>query len=35
MVGFPKFVKKNAGTKVQILAKRFPFAWTMLLLEKV
>jgi 2-polyprenyl-3-methyl-5-hydroxy-6-metoxy-1,4-benzoquinol methylase len=35
MFGFPKFVKKNAGTKVQILAKRFPFAWTMLLLEKV
>ena len=32
MLGFPKFVKKNA--KVKILAKRFPFAWTMLLLEK-
>jgi len=32
MFGFPKFVKKNA--KVHILAKRFPFAWTMLLLEK-
>lgn len=30
--GFPQFVKKNA--KVHILAKRFPFAWTMLLLEK-
>ena len=34
MFGFPQFVKKNAGSKVQILAKRFPFAWTMLLLEK-
>ena len=32
MFGFPKFVKKNS--KVKILAKRFPFAWTMLLLEK-
>ena len=30
--GFPQFAKKNA--KVHILAKRFPFAWTMLLLEK-
>jgi ubiquinone/menaquinone biosynthesis C-methylase UbiE len=32
MLSFPRFVKKNA--KVKILAKRFPFAWTMLLLEK-
>lgn len=32
MFGFPKFVKKNS--KVHILAKRYPFAWTMLLLEK-
>jgi 2-polyprenyl-3-methyl-5-hydroxy-6-metoxy-1,4-benzoquinol methylase len=32
MLGFPQFVKKNS--KVKILAKRFPFAWTMLLLEK-
>jgi 2-polyprenyl-3-methyl-5-hydroxy-6-metoxy-1,4-benzoquinol methylase len=32
MFGFPKFIKKNA--KVHVLAKRFPFAWTMLLLEK-
>jgi 2-polyprenyl-3-methyl-5-hydroxy-6-metoxy-1,4-benzoquinol methylase len=32
MFGFPQFVKKNA--RVKILAKRFPFAWTMLLLEK-
>jgi 2-polyprenyl-3-methyl-5-hydroxy-6-metoxy-1,4-benzoquinol methylase len=32
MLGFPKFVKKNAS--VIVLAKRFPFAWTMLLLEK-
>ncbi len=34
MFGFPKFVKKNAGSNVKILAKRFPFAWTMLFLEK-
>jgi 2-polyprenyl-3-methyl-5-hydroxy-6-metoxy-1,4-benzoquinol methylase len=34
MFGFPKFVKKNAGAKVHILAKRFPFAWTMLVLGK-
>src|ERR1035437_6082749 len=32
MFNFSKFVKKNA--RVKILAKRFPFAWTMLLLEK-
>ncbi|MGA2967578.1 MAG: class I SAM-dependent methyltransferase [Candidatus Levyibacteriota bacterium] len=32
MFGFPQFVKKNS--KVKILARRFPFAWTMLLLEK-
>jgi 2-polyprenyl-3-methyl-5-hydroxy-6-metoxy-1,4-benzoquinol methylase len=32
MFGFPQFVKKNA--KVKILARRFPFAWTMLMLEK-
>ncbi len=34
MFGFPKFVKKNAGASVRILARCFPFAWTMLLLEK-
>jgi len=34
MFGFPKFIKKNAGSNVKILAKRFPFAWTMLLLDK-
>ena len=32
MFGFPKFIKQNSNAK--ILAKRFPFAWTMLLLEK-
>jgi SAM-dependent methyltransferase len=32
MLGFLKFIKKNS--KVQILAKKFPFAWTMLLVEK-
>ena len=34
MFGFPKFVKNNAGADVKILAKRFPFAWTMIVLEK-
>lgn len=34
MFSFPKFVKKNVGSNVKILAKRFPFAWTMLLIEK-
>lgn len=34
MFGFPKFVKQNSGSNIKILAKRFPFAWTMLLLEK-
>lgn len=34
MYGFPKFVKRNAGTGIKILAKRYPFAWTMLFLEK-
>ena len=39
MFGFPKFIKKNskslpAGRQVKILSRRFPFAWTMLLLEK-
>ena len=33
MLGFPKFIKKNV-LNIQIPAKRFPFAWTMLLLEK-
>jgi 2-polyprenyl-3-methyl-5-hydroxy-6-metoxy-1,4-benzoquinol methylase len=32
MFGFSTFIKKNS--RVKILAKRFPFAWTMLLLEK-
>ena len=32
MFGFPKFVKQSSSVK--ILAKRFPFAWTMLMLEK-
>lgn len=34
MFGFPKFVKRSAGGKIKILARRFPFAWTMLFLEK-
>jgi 2-polyprenyl-3-methyl-5-hydroxy-6-metoxy-1,4-benzoquinol methylase len=32
ILGFPKFIKRNS--KVKVLSKRFPFAWTMLLLEK-
>lgn len=34
MFGFPKFVKKNVNLSIKILAKRYPFAWTMLILEK-
>lgn len=39
MFGFPKFILRtgkrlSADRQVKILAKRFPFAWTMLLLEK-
>ena len=41
MFGFPKFVVKNlsadsqgGGSGIKILARRFPFAWTMLVLEK-
>ena len=32
MFSFSKFIKQNSN--VRILAKKFPFAWTMLLLEK-
>ena len=32
MLSFAKFVKRNSDVK--ILARRFPFAWTMLFLEK-
>lgn len=34
MFGFPKFIKQNAGKNVKILSRRFPFAWTMIFLEK-
>ncbi len=33
MFAFPKFIKKSAPN-IQIRAKKFPFAWTMLLIEK-
>jgi len=33
MFGFPKFIKKNTSN-IQVLAKKFPFAWIMLLIEK-
>jgi len=32
MFDFPKFIKQNSSVK--ILSRRFPFAWTMLLLRK-
>ncbi len=32
--GFEKFVKENVGSKAQILSRRYPFPWTMLVLEK-
>lgn len=34
MFGFPKFIQKNAGVKVQIVSKKYPFPWTMLVLKK-
>ncbi len=34
MFGLPRFVAKNAGTNIKFLAKRYPFAWTMVFLEK-
>ena len=33
MFGFPKFIKKSMPN-IQVLAKKFPFAWAMLLIEK-
>jgi 2-polyprenyl-3-methyl-5-hydroxy-6-metoxy-1,4-benzoquinol methylase len=33
-LGFEKFVKKNAGINVKILSRKYPFPWTMLVLEK-
>jgi 2-polyprenyl-3-methyl-5-hydroxy-6-metoxy-1,4-benzoquinol methylase len=32
--GFENFVKKNAGVKTKIISRKYPFPWTMLLLEK-
>jgi ubiquinone/menaquinone biosynthesis C-methylase UbiE len=32
--GFEKFVKQNAGTKIKVKKRQYPFPWTMLLLEK-
>lgn len=32
---FENFVKKNAGVPIKILKRRYPFPWTMLLLEKL
>lgn len=33
-LGFENFVKKNAGVKVQIISRKYPFPWTMLLIDK-
>lgn len=32
--GFEKFVKENAGVEFKIIARKYPFPWTLLLLEK-
>ncbi|HYM64968.1 MAG TPA: class I SAM-dependent methyltransferase [Candidatus Sulfotelmatobacter sp.] len=32
--GFEKFVKENAGVSFKIIAKKYPFPWTMLVLQK-
>lgn len=32
--GFENFVKKNAGVNVKIIRRKYPFPWTMLVLEK-
>lgn len=34
LFGFENFVKKNAGVRVKILKRIYPFPWTMLVLEK-
>lgn len=33
-LGFEKFVKKNTGMNFKIHSRRYPFPWTMLVLEK-
>ena len=33
-LGFERFVKENVGIKVHVLSKKYPFPWTMLVLEK-
>lgn len=33
--GFEKFIKANAGVKVHIASRKYPFPWTMLILEKI
>jgi 2-polyprenyl-3-methyl-5-hydroxy-6-metoxy-1,4-benzoquinol methylase len=33
-LGFEKFVKENAGVNIKIISRRYPFPWTMLVLEK-
>lgn len=32
--GIENFVKKNAGVKVKVVSKKYPFPWTMLLFKK-
>ena len=33
-LGFENFIKKNAGRKVEIISRKYPFPWTMLLIDK-
>lgn len=33
-LGFEDFVKKNTGSNIKITCKKYPFPWTMLVLEK-
>lgn len=34
-IGFEKFVKKNAGVRLKVISRIYPFPWTMLVLQKV
>ena len=33
--GFERFIRENSGVNFKILSKKYPFPWTMLLLEKL
>lgn len=34
-LGFESFVKKNSEAKLKVISRKYPFPWTMLVLEKV